>query len=303
MSLAGLQSSWSPAINSYGGGSAPTNSISGGTAPNVGSVTVQSGSGSVNVISETGSVVIQTSLNGEVLIAPNADTPTAVVGPVHYTAGPYNAADAYGTGAIVQFTDSNFYLAEGPVPVGDPGPTAGGSQFILFSGTGGGTPAAISEGTAPTASSVTCAGGNITTAATGTLTATSVGTVSMSSSASSVAISGQTALAVGAITGNVSVSAPAGQLNLTSGTTMSLNTGGVTVINNSAGRIQIESTGAAVVGPPAVAAGYVQIVGGPSSATQAAVTVTTQYSPTVGQGGFVVTPSAIYFNGVAITVP
>jgi hypothetical protein len=271
MSLAGLQSSWSPATQG-GGIGVPINSISGGTAPNTGSVTVDPDTGGVNVVSETASVIFQIPLGGALVVSPTSDTPSGALGVVTYAAGIYSAAISYSEGAIVQFTDNNYYYARAAVPVGAPGPTAPGTEFVLFSTTTGSTPAAISEGAAPTLSSVTCAGGNITTAASGTLTATSAGAATLSSSAAGVTVSG------------------AG-VAVTSSSTLSLTSAGAFSISDTVGNMTISATATGAV---------ITVVCGNGTGTTSYFSMTTSTTPPAAGTGLVITPLHVYANGTQL---
>jgi len=323
MSLAGLQNSWSPATSGGGGGGGSGSSISGGTAPNVGSVTIDPDTGAVSVVTSTSAIFFETPLDAPILVAPTSGNVSGVIGVVTYAAGQYDAAVSYSEGAIVQFTDNNYYIATGAVPLGAPGPTAPSTAFVLFSSTAGGTPAAISEGTGATASSVTCAAGNITTAATGTLTATSAGSAALSSTGGAATVSGQTGLAVGAITGNAAVNAPAGLVNVTGGTgvgivstangialTAGAATGGITLTAGAAAvaapaatQIRLVSSSNTVIDVATVAGetGLFQVIVGLPSGVHGTFTVQQADTPVPGAGsGLVVGPTLIWMNGRAL---
>ena len=138
MSLSALQSSWSPALNSGGGGGGGGSSITNGTAPDVGTVSITA-DGVVAVTSTNaatagaGSVFLETSLQNHVVISPTSGNTDSIAGPALFAAGAFSGASAYGVGAIVvNGLLGDYYVATAPNPVGAPAPGADGASWDLL---------------------------------------------------------------------------------------------------------------------------------------------------------------------------
>ena len=192
MSLSGLQSSWSPAFNGGGGGGGGS-SITNGTAPNVGTVSV--GAGGVVAVSSTnaeevgaGSIFLETSLVNSVVISPTLGDETTVAGPVLFSAAVYNGAASYGVGSIVEDgVLGDYYVATAPNLVGAPAPGADGANWALLA-----SPSTISHtDVAGGEAIVTTLLGNVTATAAGDAVIIAAGSAQLTAT-NSVSISGST---------------------------------------------------------------------------------------------------------------
>ena len=330
MSLSGLQSSWSPAVNGGGGGGGGS-SITNGTAPDVGTVSV-SADGVVAVSSTNaatagaGSIFLETSLANHVVISPTLSDTTTVAGPVLFSAGVYSPLASYGVGSIVQDgVLGDFYVAGAPIDVNVTPPDG---DWIRLCSPSTITKTDLTGGTATVSTLAgdviaTAAGFVTLTASNGSLTANAtLGAVNISADAGSVVLGAGDTLTLSAGTGDADVNVPAGDINLNAGVgsvvvgagdqiTLTAGTGGIGLDSGSGSMtvtsgalLSVSSTAGNISISAPTAGSFINIFCGPTATAGAfssfAMTTST-VAPTPGsQVGLTISPTHVYFNGTQI---